>query len=125
MWVDRVNTILGEDPESLDLDRHLVDLGRIGDFGLSDKICERLINFDGDRCDGCRLNLPNALNEVSDTRFYVPSGESACQLQQILHFPIRISVVLHSSWMLAYATYADNVAAKFVSTRPIVAEAAC
>jgi hypothetical protein len=88
MWVGRVSTILRElreDPESLDL----VDLGPIGDFGLWDTICERLITFDGDRCDGDHLYLPpNLLSDDSAIRFSVPSGESAGQFLQILNFPI-------------------------------------
>jgi hypothetical protein len=65
-----VNTILTEDFKSIDL----VDLGRIGNFGLWDKICERLIGFDGDVCIGWSptADLPDSHDIL---RFSVPSGE--------------------------------------------------
>jgi hypothetical protein len=132
MWVDCVNNIYNIQREPLDW----VDLGSIGNCVLWDKICERPINFDGNRGkgwwmyddgnwrEGWSLIKPYRVSADAFLRFSVNSGESVGQFLQISNLPLRNSVILHSSPVLTYETYADNVAAKFVSTRPIVAEAA-
>jgi hypothetical protein len=76
MLVDRASTNPpSKDPESLDL----VDLGRIGDFGLWDKICERSISFNGDECNGGSFRYLYRYHDDAFLRFSVTSGESAGQ----------------------------------------------